>query len=100
MKVIQVVPKADGDMGLKALLKAKERELRGGPTSFSRQREGRWVHVKYPGWISWDETKGGLLIAEIHPGKEGSDWQLLRAFIGYLDRHFGEQIESISILYR
>jgi hypothetical protein len=100
MKVIQVVPKTDSEVRLKALLKAKERELRSGPTAFRRQREGKWVHVKYPGWITWDEAPGGLLIAEVHPGRDGSDWQLLRAFIGYLDRHFGDQIESISILYR
>jgi hypothetical protein len=58
------------------------------------------VHVKYPGWISWDEAKGGILIAEIHPKSDGSDWQLLQSFVGYLDRHLGEHIDSISIFYR
>jgi hypothetical protein len=100
MKTVQVVPKAGVDAKLKALLKATERHLRGGTTAFRRQQEGRWKHVKYPGWIKWDEALGGFLLAEVHPGKQASDWQLLQAFIGYLDRHLGESIESISIYYR
>jgi len=101
MKTIEVIPKAGTDTKLKALLKDTERHLRGGRTAFFRQREGRWKHVKYPGWIKWDEALGGLLVAEIHGGKEeGADWQLLQAFIGYLDRHLGERIESIAIHYR
>lgn len=73
---------------------------KGGTTAFRRQREGRWKHVKYPGWIKWDETLGGLLVAEVHPRKGESDWQLLQAFVGYLDRHLGQYVESISIHYR
>jgi len=100
VKILQVVPRADCDESLKALLKAKERALRGGTTAFRRRREGRWQHVKHPGWIRWDETMGGILVAEIHPRGEGPDWQLLQSFVGYLDRHLGEYIESISITYR
>ena len=100
MKTVQVVPKAAIDTKLKALLKETERHLRGGATTFQRQREGRWKHVKYPGWIKWDEALGGLLLAEVHTTKGKSDWQLLQAFIGYLDRHLGQSIESISIYYR
>jgi hypothetical protein len=100
MKTVQVVPKAGLEATLKSLLKETERNLRGGTTAFRRQREGRWKHVKYPGWIKWDEALGGFLLAEVHPATDGSDWQLLQAFIGYLDRHLGESIESISIYYR
>lgn len=100
MKTIQVIPKADIEPKLKTLLKETERHLRGGTTAFRRQREGRWKHVKYRGWIKWDETLGGLLVAEVHPRKGESDWQLLQVFIGYLDRHLGEYVESISIHYR
>jgi len=102
MKVLQVVPKTGIKHSLKAQLKAKERELRssGRPTAFRRKREGVWVHIRYPGWISWDEARGGVLIGEVHPGRDGSDWQLANAFVGYLDRHLGKYLESISILYR
>jgi hypothetical protein len=100
MKIVQVVPRPDRKHNLKALLKAKERELRSGPTAFKRKREGRWHHVKYPGWINWDETIGGILVAEIHTRATNQEWQLLQAFVGYLDRHLGDHIESISITYR
>ncbi len=100
MKILQVVPKAANNASLKALLKKKERELRGKATAFLREREGRWVHVKHPGWINWEEAMGGLLVAEVRTKKEGTEWQLLQSFIGYLDRHLGNHIESISITYR
>ena len=41
-----------------------------------------------------------LLIAEIRTKVKAHEWQILEAFIGYLDRHLGEQIESIAIHYR
>lgn len=100
MKILAVTPKANTKVKLKAALKAKERALRGTSTAFARKKEGRWVHVKYPGWVTWDAAPGGLLIAEIHTRKEGFEWQLLQSFIGYLDRHLGKYIESISITYR
>lgn len=101
MKILQVVPKSGDKVNLKSLLKNKELSLRGGgTTTFYRKRGGRWKHKKYAGWINWDQAKGGLLIAEVQTKKEGGEWQLLQAFIGYLDRHLGEYIESISIYYR
>lgn len=87
-------------MRLKALLKAKERALRGSATTFVRQREGRWHHEKYRGWINWDEARGGVLVAEVRTLNQSVEWQLLQAFIGYLDRHLSSHIESISITYR
>ena len=100
MKILQLVPRARTSGKLKALLKAKVRDLRGTGTTFVRQREGRWRHKKYAGWINWDEAHGGVLVATIKTRREESEWQLLQAFIGYLDRHLRDQIESISITYR
>src|SRR2546430_406299 len=100
MKILQVVPRAGSKSSLKQLLKAKERSLRGSSTTFLRSGEGRWTHKTYPGWINWGEAAGGILVAEIRTRKEESEWQLLHAFIGYLDRHLGKHIESVSIIYR
>jgi hypothetical protein len=100
MKIVQVVPRPEVKPQLKTLLKKKELELRGTSTTFVRQKEGRWKHKKYPGWIHWEGTACGILIAKIQSRKESSDWQLLQAFVGYLDRHFGTEIESINVLYR
>jgi len=100
MKILQVMPRAKNASKLKSLLKATERELRGGTTTFVRQKEGRWKHKRYPGWINWDEAQGGLLVAEVKTLDPKVEWQLLQAFIGYLDRHLSEHIESISVTYR
>lgn len=43
---------------------------------------------------------GGLLVAEIQTKVKDHEWQLLQAFIGYLDRHLGEQIDSILVYYQ
>ena len=99
MKLVQVVPVAGMEKKLKALLKETERELRGKPTAFIREREGRWKHVKYRGSIVWDDTKGGILVAEVRPHEPGGEWQLLQSFIGYLDRHLAKYIQSITIFY-
>jgi hypothetical protein len=60
MKILQVVPKPETNSKLKSMLKITERHLRGPHTTFHGVRERRWKHVKYPGWIEWDEV-GGLL---------------------------------------
>lgn len=99
MKIIQVVPRRSNKLSMKTLLVQKERELRGSST-FVRQRAGRWLHKRYKGWIKWNEVSGGILVAEVQSRAEDTEWQLLRAFIGYLDRHFSDQIESVTIIYR
>ena len=99
MKILQVVPRSDSEESLKSLMKAKERALRGGTTAFRRHAEGRWRHVKYQGWIKWEEVMGGIIVAEIR-ARDENDWQLMQSFVGYLDRHFRDYIESITITYR
>ncbi|HKA08709.1 MAG TPA: hypothetical protein VKD71_15725 [Gemmataceae bacterium] len=100
MKIVQIVPKPESDSTLNPLLKNTERQLRGPHTTFEREKEGRWKHVRYPGWIQWNAAAGGILIAEFRTRARDHEWQILEAFIGYLDRHLGDQIDSISVHYR
>jgi hypothetical protein len=100
MKIVQVVPSSGIKRSLKQLIKEKERSLRGKGTTFVRDGEGRWTHETYPGWINWEETHGGVVVAELRTKKDGAEWQLTQAFVGYLNRHFGEHIDSISIVNR
>ena len=53
MKIVQVIPKAEINSKLKTLLKNTERQLRGPHTTFEREKEGRWKHVKYPAGYNW-----------------------------------------------
>jgi len=100
MKLVTVVPIDNDEPSLKVLLKQTERRLRGKGTTLIRDREGRWIHAKYPGWIKWDLALGGILVAEIKSKIPDAEWKLLRSFIGYLERHLGEYIDSITISYR
>ena len=99
MKVVTVVPIEDDKPTLKTLLIETERRLRRKGTTLLRDKKGRWVHTKYPGWINWDLAKGGIVVAEIKSKKPESEWQLLQSFIGYLDRHLGDYIDTITIRY-
>lgn len=100
MKIVQIIPRRDSESKLKTMMNAKERELRRKGTTLIRQKAGRWKHAKYPGWINWDESQGGVVVATIQSRVPESEWQLLSSFIGYIDRHFGEEVESIAITYR
>ena len=99
MKLVNVVPVRLGRPSLGTLLEETERRLRGTSTTLIRRSKRRWVHAKYPGWITWEQPKSGILIAEIRSKKHDSEWQLLQAFVGYLNRHLGEHVDSITILY-
>jgi hypothetical protein len=100
MKIIQVVPRRNVRKSLSAALNETERGLRGRGTTFIREKTGKWKHTNYNGWINWCQANGGVLVDEIKSRAPDSEWQLLQAFIGYLDRHLSKLIESISISYR
>ncbi len=97
MKIVMIIPYDDEKPTLKTLLNETERRLRGKGTTLIRERAGRWAHTNYHGWINWDIAKGGVIVAEIQSRKPQAEWQLLQAFIGYLNRHLGDYIDTIII---
>lgn len=56
--------------------------------------------MNYTGVTKFAAAPGGILVVELRTQKIDQEWQLLQSFMGYLDRHFGEHIERISIAYR
>jgi hypothetical protein len=100
MKLLQVIPVKDAEIKLKSALNQKERELRNKGTTFFKHNAHKWKHTKYNGWINITDTSGGILVAKIQSRVQESEWQLLQAFLGYLERHFLDLIESITITYR
>jgi len=100
VKLIQAMALPNADVRWKSDLPAKERELRGKGTTWRRVKIRRWRHKNYAGWVVWDEPVNGLLVAKVQSRNEDVEWQILNAFIGYLNRHFGEDIDSISISFR
>lgn len=70
---------------------------RSGPKAHNR---AKWSHASYKGWINLERAAGEVVTAEVRSvSKSGDEWQLLHAFIGWLDRHFGDEIQAINIQY-
>ena len=100
MKVVQIVPL--GRTRLYGAMTKKQGEiskLRLG--AFSRvggklANKARWKHVRFKGWISLKREKSEIVTAKVNSG----DWQLLSAFVGWVDRHFADEIQAVNIRYR
>ena len=101
MRIVQVVSKP-GSENLYSLIKRKEIELkRKKRGTLHRVKPNRWKHVSYPGHIDFYKANKDISIFELKTrATETNDWQLLHSFLGFLDRHFHKEIESITILYR
>ena len=100
---ITVTPRNHQD--LYSLLTQKERALRkrnqGTLHRFGgKKREVKWVHKSYSGWIRFQKSLGGTIVAIVQSRRDGDDWQLLTSFVGFLDRHFRNQISTINIGYQ
>lgn len=101
-KLIQIVP-VDG-VRLFGLMVKKEVELtRNKRGTFHRsatktRNRAKWSHAKYKGWVRLQRTDGEVVTVEIQSRSQTADqWQLLHAFIGWTDRHFGDQIVAMHI---
>ncbi len=100
MTQLHVIP-IDG-FNLYAALTKKETELRRRDIGTWR-RSGRrvkdrtkWTHTRYPGYVKIARGMGELVQLEVQADVE---WQLVDSILGFLDRHFGEDIQSIHIFY-
>ena len=101
MRIVQVVSKPEHD-NLISLIKKKEIELRRNKRgTLHPVKPNRWKHVTYKGFIDFYKANKDISIFELkQKSTESNDWQLLHSFLGFLDRHFHKDIESITILYR
>jgi hypothetical protein len=80
-----------------ALRKKKSGTLhRYGP---KKKNEEKWAHVSKNGWIRFQNCLGHVLVATIQARDNEEEWQVLNSFIGFLDRHFRDQIAGILISY-
>jgi hypothetical protein len=99
MRIVHVVPRDNRRASLKSLLNEKRRELRQRGRGTFRLKAGRWVHTTYPGSIALEQKRDGELVATLRQRGPTVDWQLLNAFMGYLDRHFAEDIDTVTVEY-
>jgi hypothetical protein len=96
MKLLQIVSRDSAH--LYGAMRKKQAEIRrGGRGTFSRTG-ARWTHVRYKGSIAMKPGADGLS-ARIRSPDHGDEARLLSSFLGWLDRHFGNQLVSVNIQY-
>jgi hypothetical protein len=100
MKLVQITPVGRGRL-YSAMVKkeADIRKQRAG--AFSRvgakaANQVTWKHVRFKGRIKLKRDPSEIVTARV----SSADWQLLSAFVGWVDRHFGDQVQRVNIEYR
>ncbi len=104
MKLLQIVPH-DGMRLYGAMIKKQAEIHRSGRGTFLRAKArkrnaARWTHVRFKGAISLERVPSQAVEAIIKSPERGDEARLLSAFLGWLDRHFGEHLSSVNIEYR
>ena len=59
----------------------------------------KWVHNKFKGWINLQKCLGGVTVAIVQSKSADSEWEILLAFVGFLNRHFRYEIASINLTF-
>ncbi len=102
MKIVQIVPR--GKVRLFGAIVKKEADIRKNDRGTfyragrKRQNEATWSHKRYKGSVSLKHGDGETVTARVRSPDQ--EWQMLSAFLGWLNRHFGDQVTAVNIQYR
>lgn len=104
MRRLQIIGEDEGNLygqlvkkELEFVSKNKGTFRRSGPKA---KGSAKWKHSTYKGWVSIQNGMGNVVIVEIGTRAERDvEWQILQAFLGFLDRHFSKQIRGINIQF-
>jgi hypothetical protein len=104
MRLIQIIPRKQ--CRLYGLMVQKEIDLaKSNKGTFRRSASkekniAKWAHKSYNGWIWLERGLGEVVSARLDTRSSHEDeWQLFHAFLGFVDRHFGDKIAAINIQY-
>jgi hypothetical protein len=103
MKSIEIVPRK-GTRLFGAMVKKQADIRKSGRGTFTRvgarrASAAKWTHVRYRGSISLKPGQLEAVNAVIRSPERGDEARLMSSFLGWLDRHFGEQLTSVGIQY-
>ena len=104
MKSLQVISRESTRL-YGAMIRKQADIHRKGRGTFVRARArkrnaARWTHVRYKGSISFKSVPAEAVEVTIQSPDRGDETRLLSSFLGWLDRHFGNQLSTIKIEYR
>jgi len=99
MKVLQIVP-CDGKRLYSAMVKKQADIRKRGRGTFSRvgarkRNAAKWAHVRYRGSLNLQAGLSDAVNVKIKSPETGDEARLLSSFLGWVDRHFGDQV-SVS----
>ncbi len=98
---ITIIP--EGDEKLYGLMIKKELDLRKRKLGTLHRKgkkkkdQDKWFHTKKEGWINFESTLGGVVVATIQSKNTDKEWDLLTAFVGFIYRHFNKQVRTITL---
>ena len=103
MKVVEVTPQRKAR--LYGALVAKEAAIRRSgrgtymPVGRSGKSAARWKHKKYRGSVALKRGPAEVVTAKVRASTPEDERRLLASFLGFVDRHSGEQVRTITIHY-
>jgi hypothetical protein len=103
MKLVEITPREKSPI-YSALVKREAAIRKNGRGTFSRKGPVRagaatWSHKKFKGSVSLKREGAELVKAKIRAGNPEDEVGLLKAFLGFVERHFGDQLDTITIHY-
>jgi len=104
MKLLEIVPHRNKP--LFGTLVAKEAAIRKvGRGTYERvgraaQGTARWKHKKFRGSVQLNRGEGGGVTVKLRGSTPEDERKLLSSFLGFVDRHSGDQVDTITIAYR
>jgi hypothetical protein len=103
MKLVEIVPRQH--TRLYGVLVAKEAAIRkNGRGTYVRvgpktQNRARWKHKNYTGSVQLERGDSETVIAKVRAAAPEDERKLLSSFLGFVDRHAGDQVLKITIEY-
>jgi hypothetical protein len=103
MKLVEITPRQKSPI-YSALVKREAEIRKNGRGTFARKGPVRagaatWNHKKFKGSVNLKREGAELVKAKIRSGTAEDEVGLLKAFLGFVDRHFGDQVATIMIHY-
>jgi hypothetical protein len=104
MKTVEIVPR--GRTRLYEMLVAKEAAIRkNGRGTYmrvgpKRQTQARWKHKMYKGSVQLKRSPSEIVTAKVRATTPEDERRLLSSFLGFVDRHSGNEVLRITIEYQ
>jgi hypothetical protein len=103
MKIVEITPRGKSPI-YGGLVKREAAIRRNGRGTFSRKGPARagaatWSHKRFKGSVSLKREAAELVRAKIRSRTPEDEGSLLKAFLGFVDRHFGDHVATITIHY-